>query len=152
MSYPSAIATFGAAATTSGSPTIGMRSISSPTISAGRRAGADCVVGERAVGGHGAADGHQGRQAHQRQRLRVELARLPTNTTDAVIGQTGVTDGQAAELFDVVQRRTFPSPPSAEAPALVTRANDAEAPDDLTVDSSKPIVNRADPTCITQIT
>ena len=74
VSYPSAIASFGAAATTRGSPTMGMTPTSTSTISAAVAPALDRGVGLRAVGRDRAADRDQRGEADERQRLRVELS------------------------------------------------------------------------------
>ena len=74
MSYPSAIARLGAAATTLGSPTTETTPEQHLNDLGGRRTGTHRGVGLRSVGRHCATDRHQRAEADQRQRLRIELA------------------------------------------------------------------------------
>ena len=76
MSYPSAIASFGAAATTRGQPDDGNDADQHVDDLGGRRPGAHRGIGLRPVGRDRATDRDQRGEADERQRLRIELLGL----------------------------------------------------------------------------
>ena len=103
MSYPSAIARLGAAATTLGVPTIGNDAEQHLNDLVGRRTRTHRGIGLCAIGRSRATDRHQRGEADQGQRLRIELDKVNPHTGSNVLGELFVVDGQQAQCFPVIQ-------------------------------------------------